>query len=91
LLLAALSGLPGVGFVEPEGTYYVFADLRHFLPPAQSPAEASAALVARLRAGGVDVVDGDTCGAPGFARISYALPEPELREALRRLRAVLFR
>ncbi|QNP51133.1 pyridoxal phosphate-dependent aminotransferase [Hymenobacter qilianensis] len=33
LLLEALSALSGVRFVEPEGTYYVFADLRHFLPP----------------------------------------------------------
>lgn len=89
LLLAALSVLPGVDYVEPEGTYYGFADLRQFLPAAQSSAEASAALVAQLRAGGVDVVDGASCGAPGFARISYALPEPELREALWRLQAVL--
>ncbi len=75
--------------MEPEGTYYVFADLRQFLPPAQSVVAASAALVAQLRAGGVEVVDGASCGAPGFARISYALPEPELREALRRLQAVI--
>ncbi|WP_133272193.1 pyridoxal phosphate-dependent aminotransferase [Hymenobacter radiodurans] len=52
LLLAALSALPGVGYVEPEGTYYVFADLRPFLPPAHSATESSAALVAQLRAGG---------------------------------------
>lgn len=91
LLLGALSELPGVRFVEPEGTYYVFADLRQFLPPAHSSVEASAALVAQLQAGGVDVVDGTTCGAPGFARISYALPEPELREAVRRLQVVLLK
>ncbi|MBC6605313.1 aminotransferase class I/II-fold pyridoxal phosphate-dependent enzyme [Hymenobacter sp. BT188] len=91
LLLAALAAMPGVCFVEPEGTYYVFADFRHFLPAARSSTEASAALVAQLRAGGVDVVDGATCGAPGFARISYALPEPELREALLRLQSVLLR
>ncbi|QNP51132.1 hypothetical protein H9L05_13595 [Hymenobacter qilianensis] len=45
--------------------------------------------MAKLRTGGVDVVDGATCDAPGFVRISYALPEPELREALRRLQVVL--
>jgi aspartate aminotransferase len=89
LLLAALAEIPGVQYVEPEGTYYVFADLRQFLPPASSLVAASAALLAQLRAAGVDAVDGATCGAPGYARISYAVPEPELREALRRLRQAL--
>jgi aspartate aminotransferase len=89
LLLAALAEIPGVQYVEPEGTYYVFADLCQFLPPASSLTAASAMLLTHLRAAGVDVVDGSTCGAPGFVRISYALPEPELREALRRLKQVL--
>ncbi|MGY2131999.1 pyridoxal phosphate-dependent aminotransferase [Hymenobacter sp. HD11105] len=89
LLLAGLAEIPGVQYIEPEGTYYVFADLRQFLPPAPSLAASSAALLAQLRAAGVDVVDGATCGAPGFVRVSYALPEPDLREALRRLKQAL--
>jgi aspartate aminotransferase len=89
LLLGALAQIPGVRYAEPEGTYYVFPDLRQFLPPTLSVEAASAALVAQLHAGGVDVVDGATCGAPGFVRISYALPEPELQEALRRLQQAL--
>ena len=85
--LAALSGAPTVA--APEGTYYFFADFTRFLDPHLPAAEASAQLVRRLAAGGVDVVDGATCGAPGFARLSYAVGEEALRLALVRLRAVL--
>ena len=89
-LLAALAALPGAGAVlAPEGTYYVFADLRRFLPQHLPAAEASAELVQRLAAVGVEVVDGATCGAPGFVRLSYAVPEAVLTEALARLRAGL--
>ena len=89
-LLAGLAELPGAGAsFAPEGTYYVFADFRRFLPPGLPAAEASAALVQRLAAAGVEVVDGTTCGAPGFVRISYAVPEAVLAEALVRLRAGL--
>ena len=90
LLLDALATLPGAGaVVAPEGTYYVFADFRHFLPAALPAAAASAALAQRLAAAGVEVVDGATCGAPGFVRLSYAVPAAVLAEALVRLRAGL--
>lgn len=89
LMRTALAALPQVSSRLPAGTYYAFPDFRAYLDPTLPPAAASAALVARLRAGGVEVVDGGTCGAPGFCRLSYAVPVPELAEALRRLTAVL--
>ncbi|MDO7853874.1 pyridoxal phosphate-dependent aminotransferase [Hymenobacter convexus] len=89
-LLAALAALPGApATTEPEGTYYVFADFTRFLAPELPAAEASAQLVQRLAAAGVEVVDGSTCGAPGFVRLSYAVEEAALREALARLRKLL--
>lgn len=91
-LLAALAALPGAGEVlAPEGTYYVFADFRRFLSPELAAADASAALVRQLAAAGLDVVDGTSCGAPGFVRLSYAVPEAVLAEALVRLQAGLMR
>ena len=90
LMLEALAALPGQPAVAaPEGTYYVFADFTRFLSAAAAPAGASAQLARHLAAAGVDVVDGATCGAPGFYRLSYAVEEAVLREALRRLAAAL--
>ncbi|MDO7848160.1 pyridoxal phosphate-dependent aminotransferase [Hymenobacter sp. M29] len=90
LLLAALAALPGApATVAPEGTYYIFADFTRFLTAGVPVVEASAQLVQRLAAAGVEVVDGATCGAPGFVRMSYAVAEAELREALVRLRKLL--
>ncbi|MCC2546686.1 aminotransferase class I/II-fold pyridoxal phosphate-dependent enzyme [Hymenobacter sp. BT175] len=88
LMLQELNSIPGVRYVLPTGTYYVFADLTAYLSPNPAPADA-AALVGRLREGGVEVVDGSGCDAPGFVRLSYAVPAADLREALGRLRATL--
>ncbi|WP_210517193.1 pyridoxal phosphate-dependent aminotransferase [Hymenobacter terricola] len=90
LLLAGLAGLPGApAEVAPEGTYYVFADFTRFLDPNLPPPAASAQLVQQLAAAGVEVVDGATCGAPGFLRLSYAVKEGALRLALARIGAVV--
>jgi aspartate aminotransferase len=90
LLGEGLAALPGAAAVSaPGGTYYFFADFTRFLDPRLPAPEASAQLVQQLAAGGVQVVDGATCGAPGFARLSYAVAEAPLRQALARMRAVL--
>jgi len=93
LLLWELAALPHVRCTVPEGTYYAFPDFSAYLDlandPAHSATNASAVFCLNLYAAGLDVVDGGTCGAPGFARISYAVPEPVLREGLQRLKAAL--
>ena len=89
LMLELLAEIPHVPPVAPEATYYAFPDLRAYVRPELPAAEASAELVSRLQRGGLEVVDGATCGAPGFIRISYAVSEPVLREGLSRLAATL--
>jgi aspartate aminotransferase len=89
ILLDGLAALPQVRCHRPEATYYAFPDFTAYLDPSLSPEVASAAFVARLQAAGLTVVDGAGCGAPGFARLSYAVPAPDLVEALSRLRAAL--
>ncbi|WP_170172592.1 pyridoxal phosphate-dependent aminotransferase [Hymenobacter rigui] len=89
LLLDYLQRLPGVLPFLPEATYYAFPDLRAYLTPGMPVADAARELVTHLRQAGVEVVDGTTCGAPGFVRLSYAVPEPLLREALNRLAIAL--
>ncbi|WP_139920668.1 pyridoxal phosphate-dependent aminotransferase [Hymenobacter sp. DG01] len=89
LMLAALTDLPLVPPPQPEATYYAFPDLRAYLRPKAEPLVASRELVAHLHTAGLTVVDGASCGAPGFVRLTYAVPEPVLREALARLQQAL--
>ena len=90
LLLDGLAALPDApAVVAPEGTYYVFANFTRFLTPGLPAPAASAALVRRLAAAGVEVVDGATCGAPGFLRLSYAVAEDDLRRALGIMKATV--
>ncbi|SFP72831.1 pyridoxal phosphate-dependent aminotransferase [Hymenobacter arizonensis] len=90
VLLDGLASLPDApAVVAPEGTYYVFADFTRWLKPGLPAAAASAQLVQQLKAAGVEVVDGTTCGAPGFVRLSYAVPEADLQEALARMQRLL--
>jgi len=89
LLLDFLATLPAALPHQPGGTYYAFPNLRAFLDSTLAPIPASKQLVGNLRAAGVEVVDGSTCGAPGFTRLSYAVPASQLAEALKRLGTVL--
>ncbi|TGD79741.1 pyridoxal phosphate-dependent aminotransferase [Hymenobacter wooponensis] len=89
LLLAELAHLPQVPPVRPEGTYYAFPDFRAYLNSNLPAAEAAAELVTSFQEAGVQVVDGSSCGAPGFVRLSYAVPENALREAMARIAQVL--
>ncbi len=88
-LLDFLAALPGVSRSHPTATYYAFPDLRAHLRPHLPPAEASAELMARLARAGVLGVDGAGCDAPGFTRLSYALPEADLALACERMAQVL--
>ncbi|WP_210116314.1 pyridoxal phosphate-dependent aminotransferase [Hymenobacter fodinae] len=88
-MLAELAALPHVPHGQPEGTYYAFPDFRAYLTPHLPAAAAAAELVASFQEAGVQVVDGSSCGPPGFVRLSYAVPEETLREAMHRIALVL--
>jgi aspartate aminotransferase len=86
--VAALAGIPGVRCPPPPGGIFLFPDLRGWL--ATAPAAARADLAGWLRAEHrVAVVDGAAFGAPGHARLSFAVPAEQLAEGMRRLRAAL--
>lgn len=88
------SGLREIGniiFNEPEATYYVFADLSAYLnkidPESGEIIDTSIALSLFLKNKyAVEIFAGDYFGAPGFARISFALEPKQLQEALSRLK-----
>jgi len=82
VIVDGLNAIPGVRCAEPKGAFYVFP---HFGPGA-------AGLARRLlEEAGVACVPGTSFGAAGkeYIRFSYAASEETIREALRRIRALL--
>ncbi|RDC62620.1 pyridoxal phosphate-dependent aminotransferase [Adhaeribacter pallidiroseus] len=90
-ICAALRQIGNITFNEPEATYYVFADFSAFLhkkrPDSGKIINTSLALSQYLKNEfGVEILAGDYFGAPGFARISFAIPFDWLQEAMKRLK-----
>jgi aspartate/methionine/tyrosine aminotransferase len=80
-----LTALPGARWLEPDGAFYVFVDLRERL-------ESTTELAFRLaRAGEVLVVPGEGFGptGQGWLRLSFCATEEQIREGMRRLAAAL--
>ena len=85
-----LAEIPGVSCMEPEGAFYCFPSFEKLLGKAVG----SKGLVANntleladiiLSEAKVALVPGEAFGAPGYARLSFALSDAELEEGIRRL------
>ena len=88
----ALSAIPGVSVVEPTGAFYVFPSFEEVLGsevagrPVSSTLELAEVLLEEAK---VAVVPGEAFGAPGYARLSYALGDDDLAEGIARIAALL--
>jgi N-succinyldiaminopimelate aminotransferase len=74
---------------EPDGGTFLFFDLTPYLRGSESPTE----LLERCVDAGVMLTPGNACGADfgSWARLCFtSVPEPQLLEALARLRSVFF-
>ncbi|QNF34566.1 aminotransferase class I/II-fold pyridoxal phosphate-dependent enzyme [Adhaeribacter swui] len=90
IMCSGLRQIGNISFNEPEGTYYVFADLSAYLnkkcPETGETIDTSIELSKFLKNKfGLEIFAGDYFGAPGFARISFAVEPNQLQEALKRL------
>jgi aspartate aminotransferase len=89
LLYRALTAIPGLTCVEPEGAFYLFPNVTRCLrPDVPSTLELGLRLLEDSR---VALVPGEGFGAPGYLRISFARSRSELREGARRIAAFLTR
>jgi len=91
-MLGLLNQIPGVTCIEPEGAFYCFPSLRGCLGREMQGRVATntvelAALI--LEEAKVAIVPGEAFGAPGYARLSYALGDDDLVEGLNRLTKLL--
>ena len=87
-----LTAIPGVSCVAPDGAFYAFPsfhgvlgrDLRGRRPA--TTVELAELLLDEVR---VAIVPGEAFGAPGYARLSYALGDDDLVEGLNRITKLL--
>jgi aspartate/methionine/tyrosine aminotransferase len=91
-MTAMLNDIPGVHCVEPEGAFYAFPSLEAALGrsyggrPANTTMELAEVILDEVR---VAVVPGEAFGAPGYARLSYALSDDDLVEGVSRIGKLL--
>jgi aspartate/methionine/tyrosine aminotransferase len=83
-----LASIPGVECLEPQGAFYCFPDFQAVLDRAYgdrkvtTSAELAEVLLDEVK---VAIVPGEAFGAPGFARLSFALSDDDIGEGVRRI------
>jgi aspartate aminotransferase len=94
LAVAELSRIDGVDVVEPEGAFYVFPSFEGVLGREVAGRRVTTTLELAdvlLDEAKVAVVPGEAFGAPGYARLSYALGDDDLAEGIARIGDLLAR
>ncbi len=87
-----LRTIEGVEVAEPEGAFYVFPSFEGVIGRVVGGVEITSTLVLAevlLDQVHVALVPGEAFGAPGSARLSYALADDDLVEGLTRIRTLL--
>lgn len=82
-LLEALSLIPHVRVIKPEGTFYCFADFSHYNKNSQELAQFL------LEKAMVATVPGAAFGLDGYLRISYCADKASITEGVSRIRRAL--
>jgi aspartate/methionine/tyrosine aminotransferase len=92
IIHAMLNEIPGVVCAEPEGAFYAFPNLEGALGrelggvTPRSTLELAELILDQAK---VAVVPGEAFGAPGYARLSYALAEGDMVEGVSRIGKLL--
>ena len=87
-----LNEIPGVVCPEPEGAFYVFPSFQEWIgrDVAGTTIESATHLAqVILEKAKVAIVPGEGFGAPGYARLSYALGDDDIREGVGRIADLL--
>ena len=92
LILSLLADIPGFKTNVPEGAFYVFPDVSHYIGQTlkgQSINSAGDFALFLLEHAGVATVTGEAFGDPDCIRISYAVSETDIKEAVKRIKDAL--
>ncbi len=85
---AEIASWPGVLCPKPEGAFYLFPDVSALFTPDVPNASAMATML--LEKAGVAVMPGEAFGDPRCIRLSYAVDDAVLADALARIRKALY-
>ena len=87
-MVSMLNEIDGVTCLEPEGAFYAFPDFTGLLGRTfggQTPTTTLELAATVLELAKVAIVPGEAFGAPGYARLSYALGDDDLAEGIGRM------
>ncbi|MDQ3940710.1 MAG: pyridoxal phosphate-dependent aminotransferase [Actinomycetota bacterium] len=87
-----LNEIPGVTCVEPEGAFYAFPSFEGVLGRdigGRTPTSSVELAEVILEQAKVAIVPGEAFGAPGYARLSYALGDDDIVEGVTRIADLL--
>ena len=87
-----LTGIEGVTSLAPQGAFYAFPNLSHYLDRSIRGRTSTTTIelcTVLLDEAKVAVVPGEAFDAPGYARLSYALGDDDLGEGCRRIADLL--
>ncbi|MEX2269369.1 MAG: pyridoxal phosphate-dependent aminotransferase [Acidimicrobiia bacterium] len=87
-----LSSIPGVACLEPQGAFYCFPSFAGVIGQKIAGRTVDTALElceVLLDEARVAIVPGEAFGAPGYARLSFALGDDDLAEGLERIATLL--
>jgi len=87
-----LTAIPGVACMEPQGAFYAFPSFARMLGRelrGRTPASTLELAEVILDEAKVAIVPGEAFGAPGYARLSYALGDDDLVEGITRIAKLL--
>ena len=93
-IVEMLNGISGVVCAEPDGAFYVFPSFKDVLgrevgTAGRTPQSTLELAEIVLDEAKVAIVPGEAFGAPGYARLSYALGDDDLAEGVTRLGKLL--
>jgi aspartate/methionine/tyrosine aminotransferase len=92
MMYELLSKIPGVSVLPPEGAFYCFPSFESVLGKqlaGRAPRNTLELCELMLEAAKVAIVPGEAFGAPGYARLSFALGDDDLGEGVRRIADLL--
>ena len=87
LILELVRKIPHLEVNKPEGAFYLFPDISHYLTTTHPTSLDLAEYL--MEEAQVAVVPGSAFGAEGYIRISYATSQDEIREGMNRITKAL--